>query len=73
MKRNNVREVDALDPDPESDRLLDFPHPRENPEFFGNPQALAELSGSIKRNQISPAWIFLGPEGIGKATLAYRF
>ncbi|MGI9380320.1 MAG: DNA polymerase III subunit delta', partial [Methyloligellaceae bacterium] len=42
-------------------------------EFFGNPQALAELSGSIKRNQISPAWIFLGPEGIGKATLAYRF
>lgn len=73
MNRRSVREVSAVEPDPESDRLLDFLHPRENPDYLGNPQALAELSGAIDRNQISPAWIFLGPEGIGKATLAYRF
>lgn len=48
-------------------------HPRENPDFFGHEDVLAILYSSFTGGKIPGAWLFSGPRGIGKATLAYRF
>ena len=47
--------------------------PRENPNLFGHDAAEAMLADAIAGGRLHHAWIFSGPEGIGKATLAYRF
>jgi len=57
---------------PESDRYDDAPHPRETLAFFGNAAAERELLDAYRRNKMAQAWIIGGPEGIGKATLAWR-
>jgi DNA polymerase III subunit delta' len=58
---------------PESDRFDDAPHPRETLAFFGHAAAEQELLEAYKRNRLAQAWILGGPEGTGKATLAWRF
>lgn len=58
---------------PESDRFDGAPHPRETLALFGHTAAEAELLDAYKRNRMAQAWIIGGPEGIGKATLAWRF
>jgi DNA polymerase-3 subunit delta' len=57
---------------PESDRFDDAPHPRETLGFFGHETAERELLDAYRRDKIAQAWILSGPEGIGKATLAWR-
>lgn len=57
---------------PESDRYDDAPHPRETLAFFGHAVAERELLDAYRRNKMAQAWIIGGPEGIGKATLAWR-
>jgi DNA polymerase-3 subunit delta' len=47
--------------------------PRENPHFYGHTEAVATLTGALAGARLHHAWIFAGPEGVGKATLAYRF
>jgi len=56
----------------EPDRLLDFPHPREVSHFLGHDQQTQSLQSALASNRFPHAWIFSGPTGIGKATLAYR-
>jgi DNA polymerase-3 subunit delta' len=56
----------------ESDRFPDAPHPRETLSFFGNSGAEREMLDAYRRNRLAQAWILSGPEGIGKATLAWR-
>jgi DNA polymerase-3 subunit delta' len=58
---------------PESDRFEDAPHPRETLALFGHASAERELLDAYQRNRLAQAWIIGGPEGIGKATLAWRF
>ena len=58
---------------PESDRLEDAPHPRETLTFFGNAAAERALLEAYQQNRLAHAWILGGPEGLGKATLAWRF
>ncbi len=58
---------------PEADRLDGFAHPRMVSEFFGNRAAEQALLEAFTANRLHHAWLFSGPEGIGKATLAYRF
>jgi len=58
---------------PESDRFDDAPHPRETLALFGHAAAERELLDAYRRNRLAQAWILGGPEGIGKATLAWRF
>jgi DNA polymerase III subunit delta' len=60
-------------PVPESDRLDPFPHPRFTPDLYGHAQAEATLRNGFRQNQLHHAWLIAGPEGIGKATLAWRF
>ncbi len=57
---------------PESDRLGDFLHPRENRNLFGHEAAESQMLERIASGKLQHAWILSGPSGIGKATFAYR-
>jgi DNA polymerase-3 subunit delta' len=64
-----LQEVEAL---PESDRLEGFPHPRETRDLFGHAAAERDLTRAFASGRMHHGWLLSGPEGIGKATLAYR-
>ena len=49
------------------------PEPRANPILLGHADAEATILDAIRGGRIHHAWLITGPEGIGKATLAYRF
>lgn len=57
---------------PEADRLGDFPHPRATERLFGHEGAERALAGAFASERMHHAWLVTGPEGIGKATLAWR-
>jgi DNA polymerase-3 subunit delta' len=57
----------------EPDRLEGFSLPREVDCLFGQEAALGELHDALKSGRMHHAWLLVGPEGVGKATLAYRF
>jgi DNA polymerase-3 subunit delta' len=56
----------------EIDQLTDSPHPREALRLVGHKAAEQALLAAYQSGRIHHAWILGGPEGIGKATLAYR-
>ena len=47
--------------------------PRANPVLVGHADAAAAMDEAIRAGRVHHAWLITGPEGIGKATLAYRF
>ncbi|MGE0420318.1 MAG: DNA polymerase III subunit delta', partial [Acetobacteraceae bacterium] len=49
------------------------PEPRANLNLFGHEAAEATLLDAIQGGRMHHAWLITGPEGVGKATLAYRF
>ncbi|HSD93433.1 MAG TPA: DNA polymerase III subunit delta' [Methyloceanibacter sp.] len=57
----------------EPDRLAGFSSPREVDVLFGHDAAERELAEALQSGRMHHAWLIVGPEGIGKATLAYRF
>lgn len=52
---------------------MSAPHPRENPLLLGQTEAEARLSDAMASGRMHHAWLITGPQGVGKATLAYRF
>jgi DNA polymerase III subunit delta' len=58
---------------PESDRFPPAPHPRETIDLVGHAQAERALLEAYQSGRLAHAWIIGGREGIGKATLAWRF
>ncbi|MHA1164734.1 MAG: DNA polymerase III subunit delta' [Alphaproteobacteria bacterium] len=58
---------------PEPDRLEGFVHPRYATQYFGHEDAQKELLEGFTSQRLHHAWLMAGPEGVGKATLAYRF
>ena len=50
-----------------------WPAPRENPELVGHEPAEQTLIQAYRSGRLAHAWLIAGPEGIGKATLAFRF
>lgn len=50
-----------------------MPLPREQLHLFGHEAAEAELLQGYRAGRLHHAWLIGGREGIGKATLAYRF
>jgi DNA polymerase-3 subunit delta' len=67
MKRGDVEEQ------PESDVFPGAPHPRKAHDFIGHRAAEAELLAAYRSGRLAHAWLIGGPEGVGKATLAWRF
>ena len=47
-------------------------HPKDNHELMGHDRAVDIIVQAIKSYKVPQAWLFTGPKGIGKATLAYR-
>jgi DNA polymerase-3 subunit delta' len=64
-----VQETEEL---PQADRLEDFPHPRQTRVLFGHAAAEQGLAEAFASGRMHHGWLLAGPEGIGKATLAYR-
>ena len=58
---------------PESDRVEAAPHPRETARLFGQACAERELLDAYRADRLHHAWLIGGPQGTGKATLAWRF
>ncbi|WP_157017865.1 DNA polymerase III subunit delta' [Mesorhizobium xinjiangense] len=55
------------------DTLADIPEPSENPALFGHETEQASLAAAYASARLHHGLIFSGPQGIGKATLAFRF
>jgi DNA polymerase-3 subunit delta' len=64
--------VAEIEVPPEADRLEGFPHPRETMQLYGHEEAERRFADLFGGGRMHHAWLITGPEGIGKATLAYR-
>jgi DNA polymerase-3 subunit delta' len=49
------------------------PEPRANPTLLGHEAAEATLLEALRAGRLHHAWLITGSEGVGKATLAFRF
>ena len=49
------------------------PEPRANPLLLGHEAAEVTLLEAMRSGRLHHAWLITGPDGVGKATLAYRF
>ncbi len=58
---------------PESDAFPGAPHPRHAERLIGHQAAEAEMLSAYREGRVAHAWLISGGEGIGKATLAWRF
>jgi len=58
---------------PEADALAGAPHPRHVYSLIGHERAEAEMLSAYREGRLAHAWLIGGKEGIGKATLAWRF
>ena len=65
-----VQEIEEL---PEADRLDGFAHPRTVRHLYGHETAEAMLEAAFASGRMHHGWLLAGQDGIGKATLAYRF
>lgn len=52
---------------------MSAPPPRENALLLGQTEAEALLVDAMASGRMHHAWLITGPQGVGKATLAYRF
>jgi DNA polymerase-3 subunit delta' len=57
---------------PEPDRIDGAPHPREAEGLIGQEAAEQEFLTAFNSGRLHSGWLLTGPQGIGKATLAYR-
>jgi DNA polymerase III subunit delta' len=62
----------AIEEIPEADRLGEFLHPRNTHRLHGHGAAERTLAETFAGGHMHHGWLIRGPEGIGKATLAYR-
>jgi len=58
---------------PEADALAGARHPRHVYSLVGHERAEAEMLSAYREGRLAHAWLIGGREGIGKATLAWRF
>jgi DNA polymerase-3 subunit delta' len=58
---------------PEADALAGAPHPRHVYALVGHERAEVEMLSAYREGRLAHAWLIGGREGIGKATLAWRF
>jgi DNA polymerase-3 subunit delta' len=56
----------------EPDRITGAPHPRDTALIFGQTAAEAAFLDAYTSKRLHSGWLVTGPQGVGKATLAYR-
>ena len=49
------------------------PEPRANPALYGHDSAAASLRDAALSGRMHHGWLLTGPEGLGKATLGWRY
>lgn len=64
--------MSELEKDKLSDCLMGFDHPVETPHFFGHQDVIAKVEAALSGGRFHHAWLFAGPEGVGKASFAYH-
>jgi DNA polymerase III subunit delta' len=52
---------------------MSAPEPRANPLLLGHETAEATVLEAMRSGRMHHAWLITGPDGVGKATFAYRF
>ncbi len=52
---------------------MSAPEPRANPLLLGHGAAEGAMLAAVAAGRVHHAWLMHGPEGVGKATLAFRF
>ena len=57
---------------PQADRIAGLPHPCETELLFGHDAACAQVLEAFNGDRMHHAWMLTGPNGIGKASLAYH-
>ena len=62
--------ADSTLPDP--DRIDGAPHPRETFDLYGQSAAESAFLTAYNAGRLHSGWLITGPQGVGKATLAYR-
>ena len=62
--------ADSTLPDP--DRIDGAPHPRETLALYGQSAAETAFLTAYNAGRLHSGWLITGPQGVGKATLAYR-
>ncbi|MGX1305709.1 DNA polymerase-3 subunit delta' [Amorphus suaedae] len=68
-----ARAATVTEAPPELDQIGDWPTPRLQTALFGHAQAELELLDAYRSGRLHHAILLTGPEGVGKATLAFRF
>ena len=56
----------------DDDEIDEAPHPRATTGLFGQAPAEAALLAAYRSGRVPHAFLIAGPQGIGKATMAYR-
>ncbi len=65
--------VQEIEVPPEADRLDEAPHPRATRVLYGHATAEATMLAAFQGGRMHHGWLISGVDGVGKATLAYRF
>ncbi|WP_405107155.1 DNA polymerase III subunit delta' [Phaeobacter sp. BS52] len=55
-----------------ADQTAGAPHPRETQQLFGQAQAEQDFLTAFNSDRLHHGWLLTGPQGVGKATLAWR-
>ncbi len=69
MRSREINEDDAL---PRADQAPGAPHPRETARLFGQDVAERDFLLAYTSDRLHHGWLLMGPQGVGKATLAWR-
>lgn len=64
--------VAATDELPRADQAEGAPHPRETLQLFGQAAAEQSFLEAFNSDRLHHGWMLTGPQGVGKATLAWR-
>lgn len=62
----------AVEDRPQPDQVAGAPHPRQTPILFGQSRAEADFLEAYSTGRLHSGWLITGPQGVGKATLAWK-